>query len=54
MESIKTFEFHWFEISAVTFKRIATHKTIIHAESLAEAKIKIDKHSSIIKKIIQK
>jgi hypothetical protein len=51
---MKAFEFHWFEISAVTFKRIALHKTIIQAESLEEAKIKIDKHSSIIKKIIQK
>jgi hypothetical protein len=51
---MKTFEFHWFQISAVTFKRIALHKTIIHAESLAEAKIKIDRHPSIIKKIIQK
>jgi hypothetical protein len=51
---MKTFEFYWFETSAVTLKRTALHKTIIHAESISEAKIKIDKHSSIIKKIIQK
>jgi hypothetical protein len=51
---MKTFEFHWFEINSLTFKRTALNKTIIQAESLAEAKIKVDKHSSIIKKIIQK
>lgn len=51
---MKTFEFHWFQIDSRTFRRIAIHKTIIQAESLAEAKIKVDKHSSIIKKIIQK
>ena len=50
----KTFECYWFQIHPVTFKKWKLHKTIIIADDIEEARFRLDRHPSIVQKIIQK